>query len=114
MSVLLEKEKHFANVMFYVIKNNVTNITSEDLAIQLRLLTLHNKATSKVNSQALSTNNIYLDNASKNKLKLQKNFQINITRFLKVWANIIKIKSIYLSRIKFHQWLKRLGAFLVN
>ena len=67
MSVLLEKEKHFANVMFYVIKNNVTNITSEDLAIQLRLLTLHNKATSKVNSQALSTNNIYLDNASKNK-----------------------------------------------
>ena len=54
--------------MFYVIKNNVTDITSEDLAIQLRLLTLHNKATSKVNSQALSTNNIYLDNGSKNKV----------------------------------------------
>ena len=68
MSVLLEREQHFANVMFYVIKGNVTNIISGDLAIQLRLLTLHNKATSKVNSHALSTNNIYLDHGSQNKV----------------------------------------------
>ena len=34
--------------MFYVIKDKVTNIISGDLAIQLGLLTLHNKATSKV------------------------------------------------------------------
>ena len=68
LSVLLETEEHFANVMFYVIKDNVTNIISRDLAIQLRLLTLHNKATSKINSPALSTNNIYLDNVSKNKV----------------------------------------------
>ena len=32
--------------MFYVIKDNVTNIISRDLAVQLRLLTLHNKMTS--------------------------------------------------------------------
>ena len=32
--------------MFYVIKDNVSNIISGDLAIQLGLLTLHNKMTS--------------------------------------------------------------------
>ena len=38
----------------------MTNIISGDLAIQLRLLaTLHNKTTSKVNSQGLSTKNIF-------------------------------------------------------
>ena len=66
LSVLLETEEHFANVLFYVIKDNVTNIISRDLAIQLRLLTL--KFKSKINSPALSTNNIYLDNVSKNKV----------------------------------------------
>ena len=54
--------------MLYVIKSNVTNIISGDLAIQLGLLTLHNKMTSKVNSPALSTNNIFLDNDNKNKV----------------------------------------------
>ena len=54
--------------MFYFIKGNVTNIISGALAIQLGLLTLYNKATSKVNSPAISTNNIYLDNDSKNKV----------------------------------------------
>ena len=34
LSVLLETEEHFANAMFYVIKYNVTNIISGDLAIQ--------------------------------------------------------------------------------
>ena len=34
--------------MFYVIKNKVRNIISGDLAIQLGLLTLRSKATSKV------------------------------------------------------------------
>ena len=38
------------------------------MAIKLGLLTLHNKTTSKVKSQALSTNNIFLDNDSKNKI----------------------------------------------
>ena len=38
------------------------------MAIQLGSLTLHNKATSKVNSPALSINNINLDNGSKNKV----------------------------------------------
>ena len=33
--VLLETEEHFANAMFYVIKDNVTNIIGGDLAIQL-------------------------------------------------------------------------------
>ena len=68
LSVLLETEERFANAMFYFIKGNVTNIISGDLAIQLGLLTLYNKATSKVNSPAISTNNIYLDNDSKNKV----------------------------------------------
>ena len=35
LSVLLETEEHFANAMFYVIKYNITNIISGDLAIQL-------------------------------------------------------------------------------
>ena len=68
LSVLLETEEHFANAMFYVIKNNVTNVIRGDLAIHLGLLTLSNKMTSKVNSQALSTINIILDNDSKNKV----------------------------------------------
>ena len=68
LSVLLEIEEHFANATSYVIKSNITNIISGDLAIQLGLSTLHNKTTSKVNSQALSTNNIFLDNDSKNKV----------------------------------------------
>ena len=38
------------------------------MAIQFGLLTLHNKTTSKVNSQALSTSNIFLDNDSKNQV----------------------------------------------
>ena len=38
------------------------------MAIQLELLTLRSKMTSKVNSQALSTNNIFLKNDSKNKV----------------------------------------------
>ena len=47
LSVLLKTEDHFfANAMFYVIKDNVTNIINGDLAIQLGLLTLHNKMTS--------------------------------------------------------------------
>ena len=35
------------------------------MAIKLRLLTLHNKTTFKVNSKALSINNLFLDNDSK-------------------------------------------------
>ena len=66
--VLLEREENFANAIFYVIKNKVTNIISEDLTIQLGLLTLHNKTTYKVNSQALSTKYIILDNDSNNKV----------------------------------------------
>ena len=38
------------------------------MAIQLGLLTLHIKTTFKVNSQALSTNNIFSNNDSKNKV----------------------------------------------
>ena len=53
LNVLLETEELFANAMFYVIKNNVTNIISGDLAIRLGLLTLHNKTTSKVNIHKL-------------------------------------------------------------
>ena len=65
---LLETEEYFAKAVFYVIEGNETNIISRDLASQLVLLTLHNKATSEVNSQALSTNNIYLGNDSKKKV----------------------------------------------
>ena len=65
---LLETEEYFAKAVFYVIEGNETNIISRDLAIQLVLLTLHNKATSEVNSQALFTNNIYLGNDSKKKV----------------------------------------------
>ena len=65
---LLETEEYFAKAVFYVIEGNETNIISRDLAIQLVLLTLHNKATSEVNSQALSTSNIYLGNDSKKKV----------------------------------------------
>ena len=65
---LLETEEYFAKAVFYAIEGNETNIISRDLAIQLVLLTLHNKATSEVNSQALSTNNIYLGNDSKKKV----------------------------------------------
>ena len=65
---LSETEEYFAKAVFYVIEGNETNIISRDLAIQLVLLTLHNKATSEVNSQALSTNNIYLGNDSKKKV----------------------------------------------
>ena len=68
LSVLLETEEHFANAMFYAVRNNVTNIINGNLAIQLGILTLHNKATSKFNSQARSTNNIFLSNDSKNKV----------------------------------------------
>ena len=68
MNGLLETEEYFAKAVFYVIEGNETNIISRDLAIQLVLLTLHNKATSEVNSQALSTNNIYLGNDSKKKV----------------------------------------------
>ena len=57
LSVLLATEEHFANAMFYIVKNNI-NIISRDLAIQLGLLKLH-KTISKVNSQALSTNSIF-------------------------------------------------------
>ena len=53
LNVLLETEERFANAMFYVIKNNVANIISGDLAIQLGLLTLHNKTPSKVNIHKL-------------------------------------------------------------
>ena len=55
-------------MLSYVIKDNVTNIISGDLAIQLGLLTLNNKAACKVNPPAPSTNRIYLDNNSKNKV----------------------------------------------
>ena len=55
-------------MLFYIINDNVTNIISGDLAIQLGLLTLHYKTTSKVNSQVLSTSNIFLGNDSKNKV----------------------------------------------
>ena len=72
MSVLLKTEKHFANAIFYVVEDNLTNIISGDLAIQLGFLTLHNKATSKVNPQALSTNDIYY--VMTGRKKLQKNF----------------------------------------
>ena len=58
LSILLATEKHFANAMFYIMKNNITNIISRDLDIQLGLLKL-NKTTSKVNSQPLSTNSIF-------------------------------------------------------
>ena len=68
MSVLLKTEKDFSNSIFYVIEDNLTNIISGDLTIQLGFLTLHNKATSKVNFQALSTNNIYLRNGRKKKV----------------------------------------------
>ena len=67
LSVLLATEEHFANAMFYIVKNNITNIISRDLAIQLGLLKLH-KTISKVNSQALSTNSIFLDNDNSNKV----------------------------------------------
>ena len=67
LSVLPATQEHFANAMFYIMKNNITNIISRDLAIQLGLLKLH-KTTSKVNSQALSTNSILLDNDSRNKV----------------------------------------------
>ena len=53
LNVLLETGERFANAMFYVIKNNVANIISGDLAIQLGLLTLHNKTPSKVNIHKL-------------------------------------------------------------
>ena len=65
---MLETEENFGNAIFYVIEGNVRNIISWDLAIQLGLLTLHNKATSKVISHALSTNDIYLGNDSKKKV----------------------------------------------
>ena len=68
LCVLLETEENFGNAIFYVIEGNVRNIISWDLAIQLGLLTLHNKATSKVISHALSTNDIYLGNDSKKKV----------------------------------------------
>ena len=68
LNILPETEEYFANAMFYVIKDNVTNIISGDLAIQLGLWALHNNRTSKVSSQALSINNIFLDNDSKNKV----------------------------------------------
>ena len=68
LSILLETEENFANALFYVNEGNVTNIITRDLAIQLGLLTLHNKATSKVNSPALSTNKIYLGNDGKKKV----------------------------------------------
>ena len=54
LSVLLETEEHFANALFYVIEgNDVTNIISGDLAIQLGLVTLHNKATSKIRENTI-------------------------------------------------------------
>ena len=68
LSVLLETEEHFADAIFYAVRNNITNIINGNLAIQLGILTLHNKATSKFNSQARSTNNIFLGNDSKNKV----------------------------------------------
>ena len=48
LSVLLKTENHFfcKCYVLYVIKDNVTNIISRDLAVQLGLLTLHNKMTS--------------------------------------------------------------------
>ena len=67
LSVLLETEEHFAKAMFYVIKGSITNIISGDLAVQLGLLTLHNK-TSKVNAHTLSANDIYLGNERKEKV----------------------------------------------
>ena len=68
LSILLETEENFVNALFYVNEGNVTNIITRDLAIQLGLLTLHKKATSKVNSPALSTNKIYLGNDGKKKV----------------------------------------------
>ena len=59
LSVLQETKEHFANAMFYVVKNNVANIISGDLAVQLRLLELDHKAISKIYLQTLSTNNIF-------------------------------------------------------
>ena len=50
LSVLVETLEYFANAMFYVIKNNATNIISGDMVIQLGLLTLRNKVTYTVNS----------------------------------------------------------------
>ena len=66
------------------------------MAIQLGLLTLHNKATSKVNSPALSTNNINLDNGSKNKVTEKL-----LSKYHKVFEGVGKISqrtgpSIYL------------------
>ena len=48
LSVLQEAKEHFANAMFYVVKNNVANVISGDLAVQLGSLTLHNKMISKI------------------------------------------------------------------
>ena len=48
LSVLQETKEHFANAMFYVVKNYVANVISGDLAVQLGLLTLHNKMISKI------------------------------------------------------------------
>ena len=67
LSILLATEEHFANAMFYIMKNNITNIISRDLDIQLGLLKLH-KTTSKNNSQPLSTTSPFLDNDSRNKV----------------------------------------------
>ena len=55
-------------MLYFVIEGNVRNIISGDLAIQLGLLTLHNKATSQAISHALSTNDIYLGNDSKKRV----------------------------------------------
>ena len=71
LSILLDTDillGTFCKCYVYFIEGNVTDIISGDLAIQLGLLTLHNKATSKVNSQTLSINNIYLGNGSKKKV----------------------------------------------
>ena len=109
MSVLLETDENFANAIFYVIKDNVTNKISGDLAIQLGLLTLHNKRYLKsIHKLFLQLTFIYVMTV---RIKLQKNFEINITRYLKVYANIPS-PSIYQREV--HQWLKKVGTLLIK
>ena len=85
LSFLLETEEYFAKAMSYVIEGNVTNIISGDLAIQLGLLTPQNKVTSEVNSQALSTNKIYLGIDSKKKVTEKL-----LSRYHKVFEDVGK------------------------
>ena len=58
------------------------------MAIRLELLTPHNKATSKVNSQTLSINNIYLANGSKKKVTEKL-----LSKYHKVFEGVGKYKK---------------------